>query len=62
MVPSLFGLPNAECVPSDSECNDLTSFSMSLAHKYVKIKEPYNQDIIERITTKHFFKKKTDFT
>ena len=29
---------------------------MSLAHKYVNLKEPYNQDIKEQVTTK-FFKK-----
>ena len=32
---------------------------MSLAHKYVNLKEPYNQDIKEQVTTKNFFKKKT---
>ena len=45
--------------PSDSEYSALTYFSMSLAHKYVNLKEPYNQDIKEQVTTKNFFKKKT---
>ena len=34
---------------------------MSLAHKYVKLKEAYNQDIKEQVTTKIFLKKKTGF-
>ena len=42
--------------PSNSKCSVLTHFSMSLAHKYVNLKEPYNQDIKEQVTTK-FFKK-----
>ena len=45
--------------PSYSEYSTLTYFSMSLAHKYVNLKEPYNQDIKEQVTTKNFFKKKT---
>ena len=48
--------------PSDSECNALTYFSMSLAHKYVNLKEPYNQDIKEPVTAKNVLKKKTGFT
>ena len=35
---------------------------MSLACKYVNLKDPYNQDIIESVTTITFLKKKTDFT
>ena len=35
---------------------------MSLARKYVNLKEPYNQDIKEYVTTIIFLKKKTDFT
>ena len=35
---------------------------MSLAHKYVNLKEPYNQDKKEQVTTKNFFKMKTGFT
>ena len=35
---------------------------MSLAHKYANLKEPYNQDIKEQVTTKNVFKKKTGFT
>ena len=37
---------------SDSECSALTYFSMSLAHKNVSPKEPYNQDIKEQVITK----------
>ena len=48
--------------PSDSECSILPHFSMSLTHKYVNLKEPYNQDIKEQVTTKNFFKKKAGFT
>ena len=48
--------------PSDFECSTLTYFSMSLDHKYVNLKEPYNQDIKEQVTTKNVLKKKTDFT
>ena len=32
---------------------------MSLAHKYVNLKEPYNQDIKEQVTTENVYKKKT---
>ena len=32
---------------SGSECSALTHFSMSLAWKYVNLKEPYNEDIKE---------------
>ena len=32
---------------SDSECSAITHFSMSLAHKYVNLKEAYNLDINE---------------
>ena len=46
----------------DSECSAFTYFSMSLARKYVNLKEPYNQDIKEQVTTIIFLKKKTDFT
>ena len=35
---------------------------MSLAHKYFNLKEPYNQDIKEQVTTNSFFKKTTGFT
>ena len=35
---------------------------MSLAHKYVNLKEPYNQDIKEQVFTTIFLKKKTEFT
>ena len=48
--------------PSDSECSALTHFSMSIAHKYINLKEPYNQDINEQVTTKKILKKKADFT
>ena len=44
--------------PSDSECNALNHFSMSLAHKYVNIKEPYNQDIKEQVINKSFKKRR----
>ena len=43
--------------PSDSECSTLTHFSMSLAHKYGNLKEPFNQDINEQVTTIFFLKK-----
>ena len=35
---------------------------MSLAGKYVNLKEPYNQDIKEHVINKSFLKKKTYFT
>ena len=35
---------------------------MSLAHKHVNLKEPYNQDIKVKVTSKNLSKKKTDFT
>ena len=31
---------------------------MSLAHKYVNLKQPCNQDIKEQVSTKNTFKKK----
>ena len=31
---------------------------MKLAHKYVNLKEPYNQDIKEHVTVKNFWKKR----
>ena len=34
---------------------------MSLAHKYVNLKDPYNQDINEQITTNFFLKRKQAF-
>ena len=37
-------------------------FSMSLVHKYINLKEPYNQGIKEQVTTKNFSKKKTGVT
>ena len=40
--------------PSNSECSALNQFAMSLAYKYVNLKEPYNQDIKEQGTTKSF--------
>ena len=40
-------LIRAKVHPSDSECSALTRFSMSLARKYVYLKELYNQDIKE---------------
>ena len=48
--------------PSDSESSDLTHFSMSLVYKYKYLKEPYNQDIKEQVTTKNFLRRKTGFT
>ena len=47
--------------PSDSECSALTHFSVILAHKYVNLKESYNEDIKEQVITIIFLKKKTDF-
>ena len=47
---------------SSSECSALTHFSMSLARKYIYLKEPYTQDIKGQVTTIIFLKKKTDFT
>ena len=35
---------------------------MSLDHKYVNLKEPYNPDIKEQVTTKKVLKKKAGFT
>ena len=34
---------------------------MSLSHKYINLKESYNQDIHEQVTTKNFLKKRTGF-
>ena len=34
---------------------------MSSAHKYVNLKEPYNEDIEEQVTTRIVLKKKTGF-
>ena len=39
---------------SHSECSALTYFSMSLAHKYLHLKQPFNEDIKEQVTTKFF--------
>ena len=47
---------------SDSECSGLAHFSMSLVHKYLNPKDPYNQFIKEQVTTKQFLKKNTGFT
>ena len=44
--------------PPDSECSALTHLSMSLAHKHVNLKEPYNPDNKEQVTT--VIKKKKD--
>ena len=44
--------------PSNSECSALSYFYMSLAHKHINLKEPYNQDIKEQATT--IFLKKED--
>ena len=46
--------------PSNSERSALTHFFMSLAHKYINLKEP--QDIKEQVTSKSFFFKKAGFT
>ena len=35
---------------------------VSLIHKYVNLKESYNQDIKEKVTNEKVFKKKTGFT
>ena len=35
---------------------------MRLSHKYVNLKESYNQDIKEQVTTKSFLKKKAGFS
>ena len=48
--------------PSVSEYGTLTHFFMSLAGKYVNLKEPNNEGITELVTTKLFLKKKRDFT
>ena len=40
---------------------DLLTPPLILTCKYVNLKEPYNQDIKEQVTTKNFLKKKTDF-
>ena len=60
-----FGLKVTESLglsqdPSDYECGALSHFPMSLAHKYVNLKEP--QDIKEHVTTKKYLKKTTGFT
>ena len=44
--------------PSDSECSALTYFSMSLAYKYVNLKELYNQDSKNRSTLWSFQKRR----
>ena len=43
--------------PSHSKYSALTQFSMSLTHRHANLKEPYNQDIKEYVTTIMFFKK-----
>ena len=45
--------------PSDSEYSALTDVSKSLAHKYVDLKESYNQDIRQQVTTKNIKKSPT---
>ena len=47
--------------PSDSESSALSHLSMTLAHKYVNLKELYNQDIKELVTTKNVLKKEHRF-
>ena len=55
------GSPGLSQGPSNSECSALAHSSMSLAHKYVNLKEP--KDIKEQDNTNIFFKKKkTGFT
>ena len=36
--------------------------AVSLVHKYVNLKEPYNKNIKEKVTIKKFLKKKAGFT
>ena len=48
--------------PSDCQCSTLTNFSESLVHKWANLKEPYNLDMKEQVTTKNILKKKTGFT
>ena len=43
--------------PFNSECSPLTHFTISLAQKYLSIKEPYNQGIKEQVTIKIFWEK-----
>ena len=48
--------------PSHSDYSALTHFFMSMSHKYINLKESYNQDIQEQVTTKNFLKKKAGLT
>ena len=36
--------------------------AVSLVHKHINLKEPYNQDIKEKVTTKKSLEKKAGFT
>ena len=60
--PKVTGSLGLSQYPSSSECSALTHFSISLVHKYVNLKEPYNQGIKEQVTNKKNLKKKTGFT
>ena len=45
--PSQAPIVEFEEDPSDSQCNALTHLSMPLGHKYINLKELYNQGIKE---------------
>ena len=60
--PKVTGSLGLSQYPSSSECSALTHFSISLVHKYINLKEPYNQGIKEQVTNKKNLKKKTGFT
>ena len=56
--PKVTGSLGLSQYPSSSECSALTHFSISLVHKYVNLKEPYNQGIKEQVTNKNFWKRR----
>ena len=46
----------------DAYFTPMSPGAVSLVHKFVNLKEPYNEDIKGKVTTKKFLKKKTGFT
>ena len=46
----------------DAYFTPMSPGAVSLVHKSVNLKEPYNEDIKGKVTTKKFLKKKTGFT
>ena len=53
LPPQKWSHPFVVCPPHDN---------FKISHRYVNLKQPYNQDIKEQVTPKIFLKKKTGFT